>query len=242
MYKSIACKCCWIIIVLLIVLMVFCSCASKDEGFFRDPEDVLNELRSAKVGDTVLFGAYEQDNDSSNGQERIEWIILDCTDGKALLVSKYSIDCKPYHSREESVTWATCSLRQWLNNDFLNSAFTLGEQSMIATTELLSSDDTLYPSTSKDGITYDKVFLLSETEAYHYFSYDYERKCEMSNYVKDIYGAGNPLNPYWLRRYSESEYDHTATAIAGTRGTCVRAYVTTIGFMVRPAIWVDLYT
>ena len=30
------------------------------------------KIKSAKVGDNVFFGAYEQDNDTSNGKEDIE--------------------------------------------------------------------------------------------------------------------------------------------------------------------------
>ena len=28
------------------------------------------------AGDTVVFGSYEQDNDLTNGQEPLEWIVL----------------------------------------------------------------------------------------------------------------------------------------------------------------------
>ena len=37
-------------------------------------EDVWNTFKDLEVGDTYVFGAYEQDNDLSNGKEDIEWM------------------------------------------------------------------------------------------------------------------------------------------------------------------------
>ena len=45
----------------------------------------ISELTAAdvKVGDYIKFGAYEQDNNTSNGKEDIEWLVLEVKDGKA---------------------------------------------------------------------------------------------------------------------------------------------------------------
>ena len=50
------------------------------------------------INNIVTFGHYEQDNDLSNGPEEIEWIVLDFDekDHKALLISRYGLDAKPY--------------------------------------------------------------------------------------------------------------------------------------------------
>ena len=37
--------------------------------------DVLLPCRAAEKGDTVTFGRYEQDNNLTNGREKIEWLI-----------------------------------------------------------------------------------------------------------------------------------------------------------------------
>ena len=50
----------------------------------------------------------------------------------ATLISKYALDCVQYNTKEESVTWETCSLRKWLNETFLNEAFTVVEQAQLA--------------------------------------------------------------------------------------------------------------
>ncbi len=56
------------------------------------------KLKNAEVGDYITFGLYEQDNDLSNGKENIEWLILELKDEKALVISKYALDSKPYNT------------------------------------------------------------------------------------------------------------------------------------------------
>lgn len=41
--------------------------------------DVPPLSTKVKIGDTVTFGNYEQDNNLDNGQESIEWEVLDNT-------------------------------------------------------------------------------------------------------------------------------------------------------------------
>ena len=40
-------------------------------------ENPCYSLMLSAPGDIVTFGAYEQDNDASNGKEPIEWIVLE---------------------------------------------------------------------------------------------------------------------------------------------------------------------
>ena len=77
----------------------------------------VEKLKTAKVGDYIFFGAYEQDNKTSNGKEDVECLILEVKDGKALVISKYALDCRQYSTSHTDVTWETCTLRKWLNNN-----------------------------------------------------------------------------------------------------------------------------
>jgi len=119
------------------------------------------------VDDIVIFGHYEQDNDPSNGPEPIEWIVLEVTDGKAFLLSKYGLDAKPYNTEFTYVTWENCTLRKWLYADFLNTAFTADEQGQILLTDVDNSQSQGYSELDTVGgnDTQDKVFLLSYAQA-----------------------------------------------------------------------------
>ncbi len=76
-------------VLILAVLFLLCAGAALAEN-----EGVIVPLNP---GDTVFFGHYEQDYDTSNGPEPSEWLILDIRDGEALLVSRYALDFQPYH-------------------------------------------------------------------------------------------------------------------------------------------------
>jgi hypothetical protein len=121
-------------------------------------------------GDHIIFGHYEQDGDLSNGPEPIEWEILSEEGGKMLIISKYLLDCQPYNVVNEDITWEKCSLRTWLNNDFLNTAFSSDEQKLIQTTALSNPDNACYGNDGGND-TDDKVFCLSVDEAWQYFEH-----------------------------------------------------------------------
>ena len=121
-----------------------------------------------KVGEIIKFGKYEQDDDVSNGREDIEWQVLDVDTGKkrVFVVSKYAIDAQPYNYEDAEVTWETCSLRNWLNVSFYNSAFSSDERKRIPTVTIKNKN--------LDGLedckdTKDRVFLLSMEETEKYF-------------------------------------------------------------------------
>ena len=124
---------------------------------------------TSQVGHYIFFGSYEQDNNTSNGKEDIEWRIL-ARDGERLLViSRYALDVQPYDtSQEEDFSWENCSLREWLNGTFFNNAFCSEEQDLIQSVTITEDDDQS-SSTSPDTDINDKVFLLSISEADKYF-------------------------------------------------------------------------
>ena len=127
---------------------------------------------STAKGDIITFGHYEQDNNLDNGPEPIEWIILDYDEAthRALLLSRYGLEAKPYNTEEVGTTWEKCTLRSWLNDEFLNAAFSTEEQSAILVTDVDNSDGQCYNGwgTSGGNNTQDRIFLLSYAEANKY--------------------------------------------------------------------------
>lgn len=147
----------------------------EELGEYSDSADKAKDIYKKqhsfdkKVGHYVSFGKYEQDNNTSNGKEKIEWLVLEVKDGKALVISKYALDCKPYNTSSTNVTWETCSLRNWLNNDFINSAFSATEKTMIPSVKVSADKNPDY-STSSGKATQDRLFLLSVKEMNKYLS------------------------------------------------------------------------
>ncbi len=129
---------------------------------------LAEDERIPKAGDHIFFGHYEQDNDLTNGPEPIEWIVLDVKDGKALLLSKYILDAKPFNEELNDHVWGTSSIRKWLNDEFMNDAFTDDEQAAIIVTKV--DNRTFQNENWYNGAddTLDLVFLLSYFEATKY--------------------------------------------------------------------------
>ena len=196
------------------------------------------------IGSTIKLGKYEQDNNTSNGTENIEWIVLAKDIDKMLVISDKAIDCKPYHSSYGNTTWEECSLRRWLNDTFVNEAFTPEEQEKILTTNIIADANPDYDTDARND-TEDKVFLLSIEEANRYFNSDSERRCVPTEYAKAngafTFEKDDTSNCFWWLR-SQGGYSNKSASVVNSNGT-VGKYGNAVdynGDCVRPAMWISL--
>lgn len=154
-----------------------------------------NDFSKAKVGDIIIFGSYEQNNNKKDGKEPIEWIVLS-NDGDSLYVlSKYALDCVSYLNDYYGTTWETSYIRSWLKYTFYPSAFEATEKERILDTSLINGDNKLY-GTDGGNDTVDKVFLPSLSDMtnpeYGFWSektsentdYMINRRCSPTEYAK----------------------------------------------------------
>lgn len=179
-------------IVFSIVIVVLFDVFAIPYVDYQYTKYVSNRLENIEIGESVWFGKYEQDNDASNGKEIIEWILLDKQDDKVLVISKHALDSKPFNSNGTDASWKTCDLRRWLNNEFLNSAFTENMRALILTTDLTLGKNLKNKNFPKE-VTQDKVFLLSIEEADKYFITNEKRRCLPTKYAEaskiQLYGS-----------------------------------------------------
>ena len=217
--------------------------ADKMQKIYK--ENTAVRLNCADVGDIVTFGSYEQDNDLTNGKEDIEWIVLEKQQNKTLIISKYGLDCQPYNEKYEKITWENCTLRSWLNGEFIETAFNKDEQKLVACTKLENKDNGEY-GTYGGKDTMDKVFLLSIDEAQKYFSSDDARKCEPTEYAdaKGVYTSDNG-GCFWLLRSPGSEQSRAVfvfnNGYVATDGGYVTSGDANVGYFAdRPALWINI--
>ena len=184
----------------------------------------------------IRFGRYDHGDEVKD----IRWIVLERRGNTALLLSKYVIDCKRFNEELQKVSWENCSLRKWLNGEFLNTAFSADEKSRI-----LKSTVTTEPNRySGVGIwpkqeaftTFDKIFLLSTEEVEKYFKTDEETQSRPTYYSKPLF---EDSIDWWLRS-SGIYQDHTdyVPEYGGTSaaGKCVDSKYTGV----RPAMWIKI--
>lgn len=238
--------------IIISILFAFGGCGLQEENP-PEPEVLLN---NADIGDSIFFGSYEQDANTSNGKEDIEWIVLDRQNGKILVISKYALEhCDDFAAEEfgTSENWENSTLRKWLNESFINEAFSQEEQNKIVLSNVVNADTigTLDRSEEKqkDGgnDTQDKLFLLSIDEAEKYFELDEERQVKATEYLKArgiyVYESGNCL---WFLR-SNSLTGYFPPAFVNNNGyieddgyLSFEFMVGNATFAIRPAMWMSI--
>ena len=181
------------------------------------------------VGDTIVFGSYELDDNATNGKEGIEWLVLAKEDDTILVISRYGVDWQKYNGEETSTSWEKCTLRSWLNHDFFYSAFSEKEQTIILTTTVSADENPEY-NVNPGSDTQDKMFLLSILETDKYFNSNRERTCRFI--AQDAWF-------WWLRSPGET-LDNAAKVDRDGSINKEGAQVNIVNILVRPAMWIDL--
>ena len=207
------------------------------------PEETTGAgITDLSEAETLVFGAYEQDNDEANGKEPIEWIVLAREEGRALVISKYALDCAAFNEERVDITWETCTLRAWLNGTFLNEAFTAEEQARIVPAEVKAELNPCYKTDPGADVT-DRVFLLSINEAYAYFATNEARACRATPYeaAKDTwYDPATVVDGYveydWWLRSPGSVPDKAPSVVCEGWVELGGGSVNSID-AVRPALW-----
>lgn len=125
-------------------------------------------FQNLQVGDVIKFGEYEQDNNLENGREAIDWIVLEVQDDQAFVLSEKCLDARIFSETREMSEWTDSNIRNWLNGDFMQTAFSSNLQDLIVYKEIKNERDPYYAVSYGEGDTLDYVFLLSYNEAIQY--------------------------------------------------------------------------
>jgi len=200
----------------------------------RIQHDKPNTL--VKKGDAVRFGGHD-------------WLVLEVSDGKALVISEAILAERSFHTDISSVTWETSELRQWLNGPFYDATFTQGEKEQVAKVTVKASNNPWH-GTDGGNDTSDNVFLLSVEELVNFFGDGSELDTiDVDGYIDDQFNearvavneeTGTP-SWWWLRSPAGESIHAARVSSAGD----ILLY--TIGGEinaneggVRPALWLDL--
>ena len=162
------------------------------------------ERQEYSVGEYVILGHYPQ---TATGDDNtpIEWLVLENDGETALLLSRYGLEAKAYNEEwVNEITWEQCTLREWLNDEFYNRAFSQEEKQYIIKSDVSADKNPSYP-TNPGNATKDNVFLLSIVEAETYLSDKEEALCIPSDYVTSYSYTPNTTEDgrnnawWWLR-------------------------------------------
>ena len=209
------------------------------------------EIESSKpqyhVGAKLLFGSYPYEADGE--KKKLEWKILAVEKDRMLIITQDLIECAPYNKDYKAVTWESCTLRKWMNGEFMDVAFDEKEKSRIVSVINSNPDNKTYET--KDGRkTEDRVFALSIDEVRQYFknaSYRVaaptpyvEKAYEGRVYISDKYKVnGRRTGWWWLRsRGIDSHFAANVNYDGIING--LGCLVDNSAGSVRPALWLNL--
>ena len=204
-----------------------------------------------KAGDIITLGRYSRDDWESCP---IEWIVLAKEEARILLLSRYGLDTQPYNNNQKSialppyynnyssVTWETCTLRQWLNGIFYEYSFTEDEKKLIWLSKLDNPNNPEF-RTWGGNPTSDRIFLLSLDEAEKYLDSEEKKFCRPTEWaihfgaeVDEYSGASN----WWLRSPGHDS-QHAAVFPSNPYVSDVYKFVghyfRNESTVVRPALW-----
>ncbi len=118
--------------------------------------------------------------------ERIKWRVLQKNEDTLFIMADSGLECKRYNNFNANTTWESCTIRNWLNNNFYHTAFSVEEQGSIVEWDVVNEDNFEY-KTEGGNDTRDKVYFLSYGETKK-FTYGF---CENP----DIYSKSRYLQP-----------------------------------------------
>lgn len=187
-----------------------------------EKKEPLYKLFSLSVGDTFEYGSYEQDNNSSNGKEPIEWVLLNKNNDNFYAISKFVLDA---HCFNETNEWSA-SIYDWLNHSFADEAFTQDERTGLSRICLLKSSEIKAEENETPFVDIDlkaefTPYAKSKDQLVGYatgYSYWYEGECESAaacrssgdylqnvvtesgatNYVYDVYETAGVRPTIWI--------------------------------------------
>ena len=159
--------------------------------------------------------------------EPLVWETEDMSNEIAVLVANRGIDSRAFNDCEMDNNWDSSTIKEWLNNDFLYTAFNDEEQKNLCTLD------------GKDE--YEKVFLMDKV-----FDKAYRKNKKgailSSDYFKCIGGMGDrAISSYWITDKDVDGSKKEATVIyPGTEQGLASKYVDCTLVAVLPKIILKL--
>lgn len=151
----------------------------------------------------------------------MDWRVLDKQNGKVLLLKDNSLGSIPFNETSKDVTWASSSVRKWLNEDFLKENFSTFEQDSILETNVKNLPNATYKTPAGED-TKDKLFLLSSEE--------------VEQYKKGIHKT---KTCWWLRTPGAAE--NSMSFVYKDKTIMDYGYeVTNTNITVKPAMWLNI--
>ena len=151
----------------------------------------IGSYQNVNSFDTVKFGHFEQDNNSNNGAETVEWIVLEknAQNQTALLWSKYILDNS-----------TLSGVKAWLNNFYMNS-FTNEDKMFVVNHQY-----------ENYGLSNMSILGPEELKRYYYYNevlnkyYNYETLATQYAIAKSVAVNQGGFGAFWYKTDGKGDY------------------------------------
>ena len=151
--------------------------------------------------------------------DKVRWDIVDRY-GSKMLLTTYAVDYKKkYNDKMKSVKWEDCTLRKWLNDDYINMIFNSKERGNFPKLEIS-----------------DLVFIFNEKEVKEYFPQELYRQCGLYGSPYHSTARNNRGVSWWLRSDKIGE----EATIVNSNGYIDNTKITDDEVYIRPVICIDM--
>lgn len=185
-------------------------------GDYEDSRKCLekcDQYLAFRCGNKVTYGTKDG--------EPIRWTVMAEAGRNRLLFADYPVAYMPYHVDRDHTNWVACSLRRWLNKDFMEQCFSMHERMNILLTRVDNDQDKRW-SVENGPATRDKAYVFTKAELEDYLPTPEARTCG---------------EWYWLRGHGSNLLSPMAVYEDGTiYDYGINKNSENVG--VRPCIWV----
>lgn len=162
--------------------------------------------------------------------EPLVWVVEKKGLRQLTLVSESGIDAREYSNDEDMTNeWMDCSLRQWLNHDFLETAFDDQAQQILCS--FIGDEEE------------DKVYLLDKDDDRDFYKQDVVA-VRGTDYYQCIGGWGedSKVEKFWINNHGE-KYEEAEASVVTPRyaANTITDYVDSTGVAVLPKIIITRY-
>lgn len=214
--------------------------AFNNAGDYQNAKELAAKYKFAVVGigQTIAFGKYEQDNNTTNGAEDLVWYVLYKEQDKVLLLSKYLVEKMAFdetlklpNTETKPFTYENSTIRKFVNETFYNAAFSEAEKKAIIPLTIAENDAQGVEIAKSEN----KVFIPTYEMIEKYVTKSTMKTAETTKHV-------NPNATYSTRKMTwwTSSINQTGTesVVISNSGVVSKAALSGV-LGVRPAIWVD---
>ena len=201
--------------------------------WFQYADFVYGDTKYRAINLINYYSGYESENGYSKNTiyyfkyAPLSWKVLDASSG--LIICSEIIDCRAYQdiATNNASDYSQSFIRDWLNEDFYQTAFTENQKSNIKTTNIDTEGSVFIANSTSDKLfltSYDEANTLLNSSSRDRYGTDYSKCLGLHKMPGNYYGWGRGQSWWWLRTPYDEDETMTVYDDGAGGGSPIRSY------------------